>query len=68
MDTLTKHKTAKGFQWGSILLAILAAVTGAAQHGFIPPDIAIYVLVVTNLLSAILPGLFKKKPAPATGG
>ena len=62
MNATTKHKTAKGVQWLSLLMALVAAVSSAAHQGLIPPHIAVYVLAVTNLLSAGLPGLFGKAP------
>ena len=55
-----KQKTKKRIQWLTIIGAVAVAVQQLASNGVIPPDIAISVLDITNLISAILPEINKK--------
>ena len=55
-----KQKTKKRIQWLTIIGAVAVAVQQLASNGVIPPDIAISVLAITNLISAILPEINKK--------
>lgn len=60
MPRAVKQKTKKKIQWLAIISAVVVAVQQLADKGLVAPDVAIIVLMVTNLISAVLPEIHKK--------
>lgn len=61
-------KTQSRIQWAAVLGAVVVGAQQLAQTGAIQPEHAVYVLVATNILSALLPGLLGKPEVKQRGG
>ena len=60
MSKILQPKRKKLVQWGALLGAIAVGVQQLTAAGAIPVESAIWVLVITNVVSAVLPGILDK--------
>ena len=49
-----KQKTQRKAQWVVVAAAVVAALTQLTTSGVLDPQIAVYVLLATNIISAVL--------------